>query len=386
MNVPIVPLGELCQMDRQGLHPDDPIASGLPFVGVEHVESDSGAFNFNNGSRIGSQRSTAFRFDERHILYAKLRPYLNKVATPEFAGRCSTELVPLLPRDGVEREFIAYLLRRNETVDYVMSSVTGARMPRTNMKALMSLPVPLPSLDEQRRLVGILNQAAKIERLRARAQERLREFIPALFVKMFGDPSENPMGWEERPLGRLALVGSGAGFPKKEQGVQEEKLPFLKVSDMNLPGNVVEIEFWNNTISEATRQKLRAREFSPGSVIFPKIGAAIATNKKRLLVCPSCVDNNVMAVTPDTNLDSWFLYGLLLHKNLSDFASESEPPSMRKTTVEDWYIPFPPFPLQRQYAKIIESARVMTKRAVSAHATTQTLNVSLQACLLKTSA
>ena len=202
MNVSIVPLGELCEMDRQGLHPDHPIASGLPFVGVEHVESESGAFNFNNGSRIGSQRSTTFRFDDRHVLYAKLRPYLNKVATPGFAGRCSTELVPLLPKDGVDREFIAYLLRRKETVEYVMASVTGARMPRTDMKALMSLPVPLPPLDEQRRIVGILNRAAKIERLRAAAQDRLREFIPALFVKMFGDPVENPMGWEIRPLWR----------------------------------------------------------------------------------------------------------------------------------------------------------------------------------------
>ena len=206
MSVPIVPLGQLCEIDRQGLHPDDPIAAGLPFVGVEHVESDSGALNFNNGSRVGSQRSTTFRFDERHVLYAKLRPYLNKVATPEFAGRCSTELVPLLPRDGVEREFIAYLLRRKETVDYVMSSVTGARMPRTDMKALMSLPVPLPTLDEQRRIVHILNRAAKIEWLRAQALERLRDLIPALFVRMFGDPVENPMGWQNRSSVLSALL------------------------------------------------------------------------------------------------------------------------------------------------------------------------------------
>ena len=143
----------------QGLHPNDPIASGLPFVGVEHVESGSGAFNFNNGSRIGSQRSTTFRFDERHVLYAKLRPYLNKVATPGFSGRCSTELVPLLPREGVDREFIAYLLRRSETVEYVMSSVTGARMPRTDMKALMSLPVQLPPLDEQYRFADFAGRA-----------------------------------------------------------------------------------------------------------------------------------------------------------------------------------------------------------------------------------
>ena len=76
-------------------------------------------------------------------------------------------------------------------------------MPRTDMKALMSMPAPFPPLDEQRRIVDILNRAARIEALRRRAAERLSEFVPALFVRMFGDPVENPLGWKVRPLADL---------------------------------------------------------------------------------------------------------------------------------------------------------------------------------------
>lgn len=218
MKTPVARLNKLCHMDRQAVRADDPVASQLPFVGVENVGAGTGIINFGTDSRIGSQKSTTFRFDERHILYAKLRPYLNKVATPGFAGRCSTELVPLLPRDGMDRDFIAHLLRRRETIRLVMASVTGSRMPRADMKALMAMKVPLPSLDEQRRIVGILNRAATIERLRKQAAERLREFIPALFVKMFGDPIRNPNGWDVSVLGdviqgfqggRNILAGSG---------------------------------------------------------------------------------------------------------------------------------------------------------------------------------
>ena len=205
MKAPVKRLNELCHMDRQTVRADDPVASHLPFVGVENVGADTGILNFDTVSRIGSQKSTTFRFDERHVLYGKLRPYLNKVATPGFAGRCSTELVPLLTREGVDREFVAHLLRRRETIRFVMASVTGSRMPRTDMKTLMSMRVPLPPLEEQRRIVSILNRAAKIERLRAQAAEQLRESVPALFVKMFGDPVENPMGWEVLPL--AALIG-----------------------------------------------------------------------------------------------------------------------------------------------------------------------------------
>ena len=220
-------------MDRRGLQPHDPVAAPLPLLGVENVRSDTGALNLDTGSRVGDGKSTSFRFDERHVLYAKLRPYLNKVATPEFAGRCSTELVPLLPRPGVERQFLAYLLRRKETVAFVMSSITGSRMPRADMKVLMSMRVPLPPPEEQRRIVGILNRAARIEALRRRASERLREFVPALFVKMFGDPVENPMGWDVRPMADLVKeFRYGTSRKCFDSADSEDGLPILRVPNV----------------------------------------------------------------------------------------------------------------------------------------------------------
>ena len=133
-----VSLADLCEMDRRNVRPGDPLANELPFVGVENVTRDSGFLNFDTNSRVGNGKSTAFRFDRRHVLYGKLAPYLNKVATPDFAGRCSTELVPLLPRDGVDRDFLAHMLRRGETVKFAVDSANGTRMPRTDMKFLMT--------------------------------------------------------------------------------------------------------------------------------------------------------------------------------------------------------------------------------------------------------
>ena len=231
MTSPIVPLGDLCDMDRRGLRPDDPDAARLPLLGVENVGSDTGALNLDTDSRVGDGKSTSFRFDERHVLYAKFRPYLNKVATPNFAGRCSTELVPLLPRCGVDRNFLAYLLRRRETVAFVMSSVTGTRMPRADMNALMSMRVPVPPLEEQRRIVDILNRAARIETLRTRAAARLREFVAALFVKMFGDPAQNPMRWPQRRLGDVCDVQGGLQVTKK-RSVYPMEAPYLRVANV----------------------------------------------------------------------------------------------------------------------------------------------------------
>ena len=222
-----VPLADLCDMDCRNVRPGDPPAADLPFVGVETVTRDTGFLNFDTNSRIGNGKSTAFRFDERHVLYSKLRPYLNKVAAPDFAGRCSTQLVPLLPRDGVDRDFLAHMLRRRETVKFAVASANGSRMPSVDMKMLMSMPIPFPPFDTQRRIAGMLNRAARIVRLREKTNDCFRRFVPALFARMFGDPVENPMGWK---VGKIAdaAISIDTGFACAKSRLVDDGLLHLR--------------------------------------------------------------------------------------------------------------------------------------------------------------
>ena len=386
MSFPMVPLAELCRMDRQGLAPDDPAGARLPFVGVEHVESESGAFNLNNGSRIGSQRSTTFRFDNRHVLYAKLRPYLNKVATPGFAGRCSTELVPLLPKDGVDREFIAYLLRRKETVEYVMASVTGARMPRTDMKALMSLPVPLPPLDEQRRIVGILNRTAKIERLRARARARFREFIPALFLKMFGDPVENPMGWEVRTLGEYCTL-TQYGTSKKAND-RAEGLPVLRMGNITYGGDLDCTDLKWVALSESDIEKYALRS---DDILFNR------TNSKELVGKTGVWDGRFEAVAAsyfirlrldETRVCPVYVWGFMnsaaMKRRLFAMARGAiGQANINAKEVKSLSLPVPPPSLQMWYAEVVEAARTALIVAESGARSTSELSASLMSRLLR---
>ena len=260
MSFPIVPLAELCEMDRRGIRSDDPLASRLPFLGLENIGSGTGILDFDTDSRIGERRSTAYHFDERHVLYAKLRPYLNKVATPGFAGRCSTELVPLLPRHGLNRDFLAHLLRRKETVDFATASVTGTRMPRTDMNILLSMRVPLLPINEQRRTVDILNRLVRVQHLRAQAANHVSEFSSALFIEMFGDPIENPRGWTRLHLGDVSEVQGGLQVTRKRTSHPLER-PYLRVANV-LRGQLVldEIKRIRLTERELARTRLKRND------------------------------------------------------------------------------------------------------------------------------
>ena len=166
------------------------------------------------------------------------------------------------------------------------------------------------------------------------------------------------------PIKEIASVESGFGFPVAYQGNSDGQIPFLKVSDMNLPGNEVQIDSWNNSISLETLKELKAKAFPAGAIIFPKIGAAIATNKKRILTCDSAFDNNVMGIVPNTKkLLPRFFYAYLLEFDISRWASAAQPPSIRKTVVENQQIPLPPLEVQQEIVAEIEECQ----RAIDNH-------------------
>ena len=182
-----VKLGEVCQQDRKIIEAGSAEASRLPYLSLEHIESGSGRILKAHCEPITDEgSSTTFQFSSEHVLYGKLRPYLNKVALPDFMGRCTTELIPLLPTSDITRDFLAMLLRRDVTVDHAMQGKTGSRMPRADMDQLATLAIPLPPLSEQKRIAAILNeQMAAVERARKAAEVELAAInaLPAALLR-----------------------------------------------------------------------------------------------------------------------------------------------------------------------------------------------------------
>lgn len=183
---PRVEISEICIQDRSMVSIDHPEYAEIPYLGLEHVEEGTGRILVTKEQAMTSDSiSNNFLFTPEHVLYGKLRPYLNKVALPEFAGRCTTEIIPLRPTH-VDRRWLAWFLRREDTVAFAMRSKTGSRMPRASMRELMRLPIPLPPPEEQRRIVAELErELTAVERVRTAARERLTlaEALPGAILR-----------------------------------------------------------------------------------------------------------------------------------------------------------------------------------------------------------
>ena len=178
-------------------------------------------------------------FEVGDVLFAKITPCMEngKVAVARRltngVGRGSTEFYVLRPDNQVLGEYVYHFVRQGWFRDEAKRSFTGTagqqRVPKSFME---NVPIPLPSLDEQRRIVDILNRAAKIERLRVRARELMGEFIPALFVRMFGDYSQIGTRFPCMPLREVAAIASGATKGRKIDPKDAVEVPYLRVANV----------------------------------------------------------------------------------------------------------------------------------------------------------
>lgn len=119
-----------------------------------------------------------------------------------------------------------------------------------------------------------------------------------------------PSHWGLRKLSSYGDFTCGVGFPHEHQGLQDEEIPFFKVSDTNLPGNKIYLNMENNTINKSTALMLGAKLCKPGTIIFPKVGATLLQNKRRILSRSSVFDNNMMGFTPRVGHKKYWYYWL----------------------------------------------------------------------------
>jgi type I restriction enzyme S subunit len=137
----------------------------LPYVGLEDIESNTGSHLGNLDFR--TVKSKTFAFTSEHLLYGRLRPYLNKVLLPNFDGHCSTEIFPIKFSKEILREYLFYWFRLQRTVEAINETCTGARMPRANMEAVLEFEIPIPPIEIQREIVDKLDRTfAEIETLK----------------------------------------------------------------------------------------------------------------------------------------------------------------------------------------------------------------------------
>ena len=180
----------------------DPSIWGLD---LEDIEKGGRLLEYKT---VGERKAVGDKtiFTKGDILYSKLRPYLLKILVAPDDGICTPEIVPFRVYGGIDPSYIVNYLK-SPYVDNLINSITyGVKMPRVGTETMTSLLVPIPPLEEQRRIVEKIDEVAsavsaydvayqKSEALNSTFPEALKKSIlqEAVQGKLVPqDPSDEP--------------------------------------------------------------------------------------------------------------------------------------------------------------------------------------------------
>lgn len=372
--VRIVPLGDIATVERASVQPSD-IRPGTLYVGLEDIESGGGIV----GARpvnAGDLASTKFSFTESHVLYGKLRPYLAKIAAPQFAGICSTDIVPVLPGPLLDRRYLLHYLRQPTMVAFATARSVGVNLPRLRPSVLETFPVPLPPLPEQRRVAAILDQADDLRAKRRATLGHLNALKESIFLEMFaGSESEE---WPLSTIEDVADPSSGSirtgpfGSQLLHSEFVDDGVAVLGID--NAVGN--QFRWAKLRYISHEKYKLLARyTVHPGDLVITIMGTCgrcaivpddipLAINTKHLC----CITLNQTTCLP-IFLHSYFQHHPTARQYLRQTAKGAVMDGLNMAIIRQLPLRLPPLPLQKNYGRrvtAIESVEVALSRSLAA--------------------
>lgn len=176
-------LGDICTVSSSNAPISD---NRIWLLNLDMVEQQTG--NIISYNYVGNDdlNGSIIQFDTDNVLYSKLRPNLNKVVIPDRGGFATSEMLPLKPNASVLcREYLAAYLRSDSFVSWAVSKTAGAKMPRLGTKVLLDKEIPLPPLEEQRRIADLLDKVSDLIAKRRVQLDKLDLLVKARFVEIF---------------------------------------------------------------------------------------------------------------------------------------------------------------------------------------------------------
>jgi type I restriction enzyme S subunit len=317
----------------------------------------------------------------RDVIFATIRPTLKRLTLidEDFDGEiCSTAFCVLRTREDILSQlFLLYAVQRDIFIEKLGKIQRGASYPAVTDSDVKDQKIPLPPLPEQRAIAKVLSTVQGAREKTEAVVTATKELKKSMMKHMFTygpvprEEAENvplketeigmvPEEWEVVRLGEKFIVKTSFPAFNSIQNIDtknndDELVLALKVSDMNNPINQKYINesliTFRHPISEVTKRRF----LQPGSIIFPKRGAAISTNKKRITKYYSILDPNLIGIEPRKDIHKEFLFGFFEQFDLRSLQDNTPIPQLNKNQVNSILFPLPPLPDQQKIATILSA-------------------------------
>ncbi len=250
----------------------------------------------------------------------------------------------------IDNRYLMHVINSPHGRQGIVRYTTGTTRQRISRKNLGKVAIPLPPLDEQRRIATILDAADALRAKRREALVQLDTLLQSTFVDMFGDPVTNPMGWNECTVGDVTdCIVPGRDKPKSFTG----STPWITTNDLVGLG-VTTHSPKDIGLSSEEINEVRARVIPKKSVIISCVGdLGISSIAGRDLV----VNQQLHTFQCGDRVNCHFLAFFLPFRKpwMRRRATQTTLPYLNKTNCNSIPVFVPPLDLQRHFATIVKS-------------------------------
>ncbi|PAV09184.1 restriction endonuclease subunit S [Methanocorpusculum parvum] len=249
---------------------------------------------------------------------------------------------------------------------YLQETCNGATIPHINRKALDNLQLPLPPLDEQKRIADVLDKASELIKKRKEQIRLMDELAKSLFIEMFGDPVENPMGWDKIPLGKKCNIVTGNTPSRAEPENYGSYIEWIKSDNINTPFSTLTPA--KEYLSELGLSKGRFVEGN--SVLMTCIAGSISCIGNCSIANRRVAFNQQINAIIPKGENTWYLYYLFTLSKLyiQSTINMSLKGILSKGQLAKLEFMFPPISLQNEFADritVIEQQKALLQNGLA---------------------
>lgn len=202
----------------------DPLADGYEcYVGLEHLEP--GELRIRSRGNVADGVTFTSVFQPGQVLFGKRRAYQRKVAVADFAGVCSGDIYVLESKctQTLLPELLPFICQTDAFFEHAVGTSAGSLSPRTNWTSLADFEFSLAPLEEQARLVGVLQAIEQT----AESHQEVRGLANQLVRALLSDALSR-----EWPVVELGSVVQGTQYGLSINAGSEGQYPMLRMMNI----------------------------------------------------------------------------------------------------------------------------------------------------------
>jgi type I restriction enzyme, S subunit len=376
------PLNELSEMIDYGVTASaDFVAGKSKFLRITDIQNNAVDWSSVPFCNAPDKKLANAALRDGDIVFARTGATTGKsflLISPPNGAVFASYLIRVRPSDQIIPGYLAHFF---DTPDYwrqIKSKAQGAAQEGVNASKLATLEIPLPPLDEQKRIAAILDKADQLRQKRRQAIALLDSLTQSIFLEMFGDPVTNPKGWHVLPLAEFEsfLTSGSRGWAEY---YSDQGSPFIRIQ--NLKGGKLstdDLVFVNAPENaEARRTKVAA-----GDVLI-----SITADLGRVAVVPPELHeaaniNQHIALFRPRDINPWFLASYLVSdggkRQFAALNRQGVKAGLNFNDIRSLKVINPPLELQLKFERILKSTSIIGDAAIAGTHQVESLFASLQ--------